>query len=175
MAEFIIIGLIVTGLGLWFFARPKFDIPKTAPSDQKIYRQFEAAHSVFVNRAEVSFFSAMCRAVPDGFHVLSKVRLEDIIGVKKSIKDPEAKWKLRARVKSRHVDFLIIDAAGKPVAGIEIDGPIHESEDQFNADTLKNGLFKAADVPLIRIPAGTDSFKAAESVNDLLTQFKLGL
>lgn len=175
MYETIVILLLAAGLGLWFFARPKFEPPKTAPSDQRTYKQFEAAPSVFVNRAELGFFHALRQAVPSGFYVLAKVRLEDIIGVRSSLKDPEARWKLRARVKSRHVDFVIIDEAGAAVLAIELDGPVHESEDSFNADTLKNGLFKTTGIALLRVAAGEDYVAKAKDIGTHLISLKLKL
>ncbi len=164
MFEFIIIALLIAAIAVWFFGRPKFEQPKTAPSDQRTYDQFEAVPSLFVNRTELGFFHALRRDLPAGYSVHSKVRLEDIICVRPTIKNPEARWKLRARVKSRHVDFLVVDEAGGPVLGIELDGAVHQTPETFNADTLKNGLFKAAGIPLERIPADADSLGAARTI-----------
>lgn len=175
MFEIIIILLIIAGLALWFFGRPKFETPKTAASDQRTYRQFEAAPSLFVNRAELNFFHALRKSVPGGFFVQAKVRLEDIIGVKEGVKDPEARWKLRARVKSRHVDFLIIDQTGAPIVAIELDGPVHDTEDSFNADTLKNGLFKASGVTLVRVASDDDYVARAKDIGTHLLSLKLQL
>ena len=166
MFEIIFILLLITGLVLWFFARPKFEPPQTVPSDQRTYLQFEASRSVFVNPSEMAFYHALRRGLPPDLYALTKVRLEDIIGVKASIKNPEARWKLRARVKSRHVDYLIIDKIGTPLAAIELDGAAHKSPENFNADTLKNGLFKTAGVPLIRVETSDDF---ARKVQEILT------
>lgn len=175
MLEILVIIFLVAGLGLWFFKRPKFETPQTAPSDQRTYKQFEAAQSVFVNRAELNFFHALRKAMPDGFFVLSKVRLEDVIGVKDSVRDAEARWKLRARVKSRHVDFVVIDDTGAVALGIELDGSVHEGQDSFNADTLKNGLFKSAGVPLLRVATNDDYIARAKDVGTHLISLKLKL
>lgn len=164
MFETIFILLVIAALGLWFFARPKFTAPETTPSDQRTYAQFEAAGSLFVNPSEMTFFHALRRELPQDYYALSKVRLEDIIGVKTTIKDAEARWKLRARVKSRHVDFVVIDKIGTPLAGIELDGGVHQTQDTFHADTLKNGLFKAAQIPLIRVKTGDDFNKKTKEI-----------
>ena len=168
MFETIFILLVIIGLGLWFFARPKFKTPQTVASDQRTYRQFEAARSVFVNTSEMAFYHTLRRDLPLEFHALTKVRLEDIIGVKTSIKDQEARWKLRARVKSRHVDFLVIDKIGAPLVAIELDGAVHKSPENFNADTLKNGLFKAAGIPLVRVETGDDYARRVQDVLQIL-------
>ncbi len=165
MLEIIFIVLVIAGLGLWAFGRPKFTPPKTAKSDQRTYRQFEAAGSLFVNRAEMGFYHALRRELPEDFCLMSKVRLEDIICVKAGVKDAEARWKLRARVKSRHVDFLIIDDIGTPIVAIEVDGPSHQSAESFEADTLKNGLFKAAGIPLRRVLSSEDYHARAKAIS----------
>ncbi len=175
MFEFIIISLLIAGLAIWFFARPKFQTPQTRPSDQRTYKQFEAASSLFVNRAEMRFYHALRKALPEGFYLMSKVRLEDVIGVKAEVKNPEARWKLRARVKSRHVDFLVIDEVGAPIMGIELDGAAHNDEESFHADTLKNGLFKTTGVPLERIGADENFALVTESLRGKIMMIKLSL
>lgn len=169
MFEIIFLLLVSAALFILVFARPKFTPPQTAPSDQRTYNQFKAVPSLFASRAELRFFLALDKVLPDGYYVMSKVRLEDVICVKPSVKDAEAKWKLRARVKSRHVDFLIIDNAGKPLMGIELDGPHHDQDDAFHADTLKNGLFQAANIPLTRVGANEDHLaRCQQLVRDIL-------
>lgn len=166
MFETLFVLLIIAAAGIFFYGRTQFRTPKTAPSDHRTYRHFEAAPSIFVNRAEMTFFHTLDRVIPDGFSLLSKVRLEDVVKVKNNVRNPEHHWKLRARVKSRHVDFLIIDNAGKPVLAIELDGSAHRDPDSFNADSLKNGLFKAAGIPLERVPADVDFTKISAEIID---------
>ncbi len=85
---------------------------------------------------------------------MSKVRLEDIIEVKPQIQNQKVRWHLRNRVKSRHVDFLIINKNGHPVFAIELDGASHSDSKATNADDLKNGLFRAVNIPLWRVKTG---------------------
>lgn len=156
MAE--IAGLILFALVVLFalLRRKDFTPPATTASDAKVHQGYRAADSLFVNRSELAFFHALNRAVPNGYFVQSKVRLEDIVGVKPEIKDAKLRWSLRGRVKSRHVDFLIIDEAGRPCIAVELDGAVHRSRDAYNADALKDGLFEACGVPLIRVQTGQD-------------------
>ncbi|MGJ8563430.1 MAG: DUF2726 domain-containing protein [Alphaproteobacteria bacterium] len=171
MFEVIFLMLVSAAVCVWVFARPKFSPPKTAPSDQRTYNQFEAAPSLFASRAELRFFLVLVRVIPEDYFVMSKVRLEDIIGVKPSVKNAEARWKLRARVKSRHVDFLIIDNVGAPVMAIELDGPHHDGPEAFHSDTLKNGLFKAANIPLRRIGHDEDYLQRCQAlISEIVAQ-----
>jgi len=167
MQDLILITLllvVVAGLAL---RRKPFIPPQTAPSDERTYAAFERAESLFVNGAERAFFRTLHGALPRGFYLHGKTRLEDIIRVKRGITG-EARWRLRGRVKSRHVDYLITDGQGVPKLAIELDGASH-SKAAVNADALKDGLFKAAGLPLIRVKTGGDFAAAAHKIAAQLT------
>jgi very-short-patch-repair endonuclease len=66
-------------------------------------------------------------------------------------------------VKSRHVDYLITDRNGIPKVAIELDGSSHNKA-ALAADELKDGLFKAAGLPLLRVQTSSDFHRAAERV-----------
>ncbi len=101
---------------------------------------------------------------------MSKVRLEDIIRVKPGIRNKEIYWKLRQRVNSRHVDFLIINKQGRPVMAVELDGPGHHRPESKNADDLKNGLFKQAGIPLSRVIVGENFSLAAKKISEFVKE-----
>ncbi len=155
----------------WFYyslRRKGFTPPKTAPSDARTYAAFEAVESLFVNTSEAAFFHSLLRALPSGYHLHSKVRMEDIVRVKPSIKG-EARWHLRGRVKSRHVDYLITDKKGRPQLVIELDGSSHNKA-AHNADRLKNGIFEAVGLPLIRVKTGESFAQASQTICADLTR-----
>ena len=156
-----IIGVLAVLCILSFYDKG-FTPPKTAPSNSRTYAAFERAESLFVNRSELAFFHAMRRVLPGDYHLHSKVRLEDIVRVKKAIKG-QAHWQLRGRVKSRHVDYLITNEQGVPLAAIELDGSSH-NKDALVADVLKDGIFDAVGLPLIRVRTGADFSKAARRI-----------
>ena len=91
--------------------------------------------------------------------MFSKVRLEDIIGVRSEKLPPKVVWSLRGRVKSRHVDFLITTPQGRPLMIIELDGSSHRSQAAIRPDSLKNGLADAVGLPLKRVQVGQDFHK----------------
>lgn len=84
--------------------------------------------------------------------VCPKVRLEDIAHVSgtKQVR------KYRNYIKSRHIDFLLINSRYETVAAIELDDPSHNNPDAIKNDAFKNQLFSTIGVPLIRIQVGTD-------------------
>ena len=166
MLETLLIVVIFAGIFFWALRRGRgegFKPPKTAPSDQRTYDAYEKTPSLFVNRSELAFYHALRRVLPRGYSLHSKTRLEDIARVKPYIKG-EGRWKLRARVKSRHVDFLIIDDNGAPHIAIEVDGSSHNNKDTRNADSLKDGIFEAIGLLLIRVRTGENFAEAAQEI-----------
>ena len=132
-----------------------FTAPEVSPIADANLRAFEAAPSLWVNTPEAAIFAALCRYMPAGFHVHGKVRLEDIIRVKRGLPE-KARWAARGRVKSRHVDYVITDHGGRPRLAIELDGRAHNARNPSESDKVKTALFKAAGVPLRRIRVGED-------------------
>lgn len=165
MFETVLILIIFLGVTVFALRRGKgdgFTAPKTLPSNARTYEAFERVPSLFVNNSELAFFHALQRSLPSGYHLHSKTRLEDIVRVKAYIKG-EGRWKLRARVKSRHVDFLIIDSQGVPQIAIELDGASHNKEAE-NADNLKDGIFEAIGLRLVRVRTGENFAHAAQEI-----------
>ncbi len=168
MSHNLVITLIfvaVIAAVLWLRrSRDDFEPPETKPASTATINSFEAAPSLFVNTSETAFFHVLQNKLPAGYFLMSKVRLEDIIRVKSAISDGKIRWHLRNRVKSRHVDFLVINARGQSVFAIELDGKVHNTDKSKNADDLKNGLFKTAKIPFWRVKTGEDFEKVAEKI-----------
>jgi len=104
-----------------------FQRPEVSAMPEGQLHMFEAAPSLFVNAAEAALFQCLRKSLSSHFHIHSKVRLEDIIRVKRGVNE-KLRWAARGRVKSRHVDYLITTAGG----------------------------FRAARMPLRRIRTGED-------------------
>jgi len=126
--------------------------PKTSAINPKHFKHYEARPSLFVNRSEAQLYSILYRSLPPHLHLMSKVRLEDVVKVSSALERKDS-YSLRGRIKSRHVDFLLIRPDGTPAAAIELDGKSHGASTR-NADALKNGIFQAVGIPLYRIRVG---------------------
>lgn len=155
---------------LWLLTRfeRNWKPPKTKPPVEAEFQYFEAVDSLFASRAEQTFYQILARALPPSYTLLTKVRLEDVIRVKKTIKDNQLRWRLRGRVKSRHIDFVIMDRHGIPRIAIELDGPHHRQNSAKNADDLKDGLFKAANIAFFRVRTGENFNNRANELVELL-------
>ena len=141
--------LIPLGIfALVFFLRRGggFKRPEVSPLPDEQLKFFEAAPSLFVNAAEAALFAILRDKLPGQFHLHSKVRLEDIIRVKRNV-NPKLRWAMRGRVKSRHVDYLITTREGRMILAIELDGSSHNPKNPSEADKVKTALFQAASLP----------------------------
>jgi len=152
---FLLIPAAIFLMAYLFRGDSGFKQPEVSALPDGHLRMFEAAPSLFVNAAETALFLRLRDALPRAFHIHSKVRLEDIIRVKRGM-NPKMRWTARGRVKSRHVDYLITTAGGRPVLAIELDGASHNSKNPSEADKVKTALFRAARIPLRRIRTGED-------------------
>jgi hypothetical protein len=142
---------------LWTTRRkPDFKAPETKAFNPAIFYNFSLRPSLFVNQSEQALFAVLYKRLTPQYRVFSKVRLEDIIGVKPHRGDAQTAWSLRGRVKSRHVDFLIVTPQGAPLMIIELDGRSHQSAAAKRPDAFKNGLAKAVGLPLRRVTVGQD-------------------
>ncbi|MGB6230995.1 MAG: DUF2726 domain-containing protein [Litorimonas sp.] len=106
------------------------------------------------NNSESRFFRSLQSHVPRGMLILIKPRLEDVIEVSRTAKRRHRA--LRGRVKSRHLDFLIVDARLRPIAAIELDGPSHRRRQTRRTDRFKSRLAASVGLPLYRVPVGMD-------------------
>ena len=148
--------LILTILGLLAFIavlnafgiRPGGGGPK--PYSDKTLRGYQLANSI-TNKSEREMVDALIRRFGDLYHICPKVRVEDVISVRRNAGDFKHRQSLRGRVRSRHFDAIITTRYGKPVAAVEFDGPTHTRRNERRADAFKNELCAAVGLPMVRI------------------------
>jgi uncharacterized protein DUF2726 len=119
---------------------------------------YERRYILTVN--ELSFYKVLKNNLPAEYSVFAKVRLEDIFRV---IKGTEKWQSWRGRIKSRHIDFVIMeDANPMNIILIEIDDKSHNTVKAKEADQFKNKLAAITNTRLVRIKA-----KKSYSAEDL--------
>ena len=102
---------------------------------------------------ELAFFKVLELVINGQWHIFTKVRLEDIINVKKGV-ERKTRNSFRGRIKSRHIDFVLCDKDTLEILMcIELDDRSHQSAKAQKADQFKNQALKDADLTLVRIPA----------------------
>lgn len=114
-----------------------------------------------LTKAESTFYHALSKAVGDQYRVFSKVRMEDIIQVKRGFPRKEA-YGLRSRIKSRHIDFVLCDPKDLSIrVCVELDDSSHQRADRQKRDAFVNQAMEAAGVRLVRVPASRSYDEAA--------------
>lgn len=85
--------------------------------------------------------------------VLIKVRVADIVKVKSGIERSENNSAFN-RIKSKHVDFVLLDPAELEVlCVIELDDASHNAKKVQERDALVDAVYGAAGVPILHVPA----------------------
>lgn len=107
----------------------------------------------FLSPAELSFYGVLRTAINGRAVLCSKVALADIFYVKKG--DDASRWRIYTnKIDRKHVDFLLCDPVTmRPLVGIELDDSSHQRPDRQARDTFVDGVFAAARLPLLHIPA----------------------
>lgn len=109
----------------------------------------------FFTRSEQMFLSMLEQQI-DHSHltVFPKVRLADFIETTATGDEWQGSWN---QIRSKHIDFLIYDTQKHvPVLAIELDGNSHNSQRMQKSDDLKNRLYPAVGLELVRVKVGTD-------------------
>ena len=107
--------------------------------------------SYLLTKREYAFFKSL-KPITDklNLHILTKVRLEDIVQVENSLPYKE-KNIARNRVKSRHLDFVLVDPDTFYIKlAIELDDNSHDNKEAQQKDEFKNRLLEKIGLPLIR-------------------------
>ena len=105
--------------------------------------------SVMTN-TEMSFYHSLIKAVNDEQAVMVKVRLADIINIKKGSENYMAHF---GKIKAKHVDYLLCNKTDlKPILVIELDDKSHQREDRMTRDKLVDGILKTVGLPVIHYP-----------------------
>lgn len=79
--------------------------------------------------------------------IMTKVRLADIIYTN------EYEYTYFNKIKSKHIDFVLIDSNGKIKLLIELDDKSHEKHERKERDKFLNKIFENSNINLLRIPA----------------------
>ena len=127
---------------------------------RKQYRYVTKTH--FFNRSEQQFFNILnAKLDAQRFTIFPKVRLGDIV----SVVDQHVNSGGWAKVRARHVDFLIWDLKAQRIAcAIELDGPSHANAKAQVADAFKNEVFSSLNFALYRVRVGSNFYQEIDLI-----------
>ncbi|QYY35163.1 DUF2726 domain-containing protein [Ruficoccus sp. ZRK36] len=103
-----------------------------------------------LTKHECVLFDLLTQCLPEGMHIHSKVRLADLIRLKKT-QDRKAYGSMRARTDRKHVDFVITRGSSEIAFAVELDDSSHQREDRKQRDQFVDSVFSAAGIPLIHV------------------------
>ncbi len=127
-----------------------------------------------MNNSELALYVNLKKYIGDSHILLSKVRIEDFVEVKKEMFSKKEHWGLRGKIKSRHVDFLICDNMSKPLLAVELDGKSHLSNNRIERDRFIDELHKKIGLPIVRIPVGCSFEKESVRIREMVELGNVG-
>lgn len=104
---------------------------------------------LLVNGSERAAWHLLKELPLGAYAVCPKVRIEDFVyasGVERN--------RLRGYIKSRHVDFLLVDKEWNPMLVVEVDGGSHHHEKRKARDELVDRVLQSAGIPVLRLRVG---------------------
>ncbi|PYL17390.1 MAG: hypothetical protein DMF46_00415 [Verrucomicrobia bacterium] len=121
-----------------------------------------------LSRAE-KYFYGILRRVVSPHTVLAKVRLADLV-------EADERHRLRLanfrRVCSKHIDFVICDAALSPIIAVELDDSSHRRPDRRAPDRDVDRILEIASLPILRISV-QQTYDAKELERQLLAKTQM--
>lgn len=129
-----------------------------------------AKEPFLLSAAERSFLGALEQSTGDAYRIFSKVRVADVVGVKKGT-DRRIWQSAFNRISSKHFDFVLVKPDNfSVVAAIEIDDKSHKKTDRMDRDDFIDNVCQAADLKLIRFEA-----RSGYSTNEIRQQIEMAL
>ncbi len=146
----IVVILIIKNIPI---PKPQFEFDRQTNDITENTNYMPYVRKNLLTPTEQFFYSILYREAQDrNLIVCPKVRLEDIV----QVTDKQNINKYRGYIKSRHIDFVLLNFNCETVAAIELDDPSHNTRKAYAADNFKNELFYTTGIPLIRIYTGVN-------------------
>jgi len=160
----VVIALVLLGIAYLAFQYFLNQQKKLSEIDQ--YKAAYYLKDSLMNKSEYLFFKELERQLSSGYHLFTKVRIEDFIGVRKKIERPAH---FRGYIQSRHLDFLVCDEHMEPVLAVELDGGSHKMAKTIEIDARKDLICEAVGLRLERVRVGSDFTAEANRVKNVIT------
>ncbi len=124
-------------------------VKKTTGKAPSLYEKEDG----LMSPVELLFFRSLEAAVAGHFRLFAKVRLADIVRVKRGI-DRSAWQSAFNAIQSKHVDFLAVDPKDMTIQfAIELDDKSHQKQSRQTRDEFVDQVLAASGVPIFRFPA----------------------
>jgi hypothetical protein len=105
----------------------------------------------FLSPAELTFYRVLQSAASGWATIICKVSLGDLFYTNTG--DHSQNQAYRNKIDRKHVDFVLCEPQTmRPLIGIELDDKSHQRPDRQVRDIFVEGVFTAANLPLLRVP-----------------------
>lgn len=132
--------LAIFGIGLPFAEQ----MPANEPLPYRLTQRF-------MSPAELSFYKVTTNVLPDGYVMMAKPRIADMLFVPRGTK---GSWAFQNKIQSKHVDFLICDTQTMtPRLVIELDDKSHDRSDRQERDNFVDEAFRVAGIAIVHVRA----------------------
>ncbi len=160
----VIIAAVLGALGyLMVRSRPKPDVLETYP-----YTKNENLFSA----PERSFLSVLDQAVGDRFRILGKIRIADIVSLKK-LSDRSARKRALNKIAGKHFDYILCSRDDLAVvAAVGLNDKSREHSDRKERDAFIAGLCNAISLPFLRFEAG-EEYTVSEIRSTILKKLRI--
>lgn len=119
--------------------------PAPASAPGAAYRQ----RADFLTPAEAAFFAVLREAVGADWHIMSKVRLADLVHAPTG-REWQSAWN---KISQKHVDFVLCDPATvRPLVVLELDDRSHRRPERIERDAFVDRVFADAALPILHVP-----------------------
>jgi hypothetical protein len=152
------LALVVTAVAVLFFRPHLLNLLRGATSASEAPLPYMRKDHL-LTPGEAAFFRQLLVALQGRFLPAVKVRVADLISVRKGTENWQSHFN---RISSKHVDFVLLDPQSlRPLLAIELDDKSHDAANRRERDEFVNDALDAAQMPMLRIKAAR-SYSPAE-------------
>lgn len=106
------------------------------------------------SKAEYSFYKVLVLAVSQQYAILTKVRVADMVEVRKGAEGWRGKFN---RIAKKHADFVLCEPKTMVVcAVIELDDASHAAGERKERDDFVDAVYRSAGIPCLHVQAARD-------------------
>ena len=151
---------IILYMGILVAIGALFKILDTKIKPKTNYREAYQARPLLTKREHQEYLKLKQYADARGWLICPKVRLWDLIEPKKGRSDRK---ELENKIRSKHVDFVLVDPELKLVGVLELDDSTHDREDRKSRDCFVRDALEGAGITMIQTrsitPETLDGFR----------------
>lgn len=138
---------IILYMGILVALGALFKILDTKIKPKTNYREAYQTRPLLTKREHQEYLKLKQYADARGWLICPKVRLWDLIEPKKSSRGRKT---LENKIRSKHVDFVLIDPELNVIGVLELDDSTHDREDRKNRDSFVRDALEGAGITMIQ-------------------------